>query len=798
MNGNQTVRTSSEMKKAHVVKIPDELINRLKPFGARFIKVSKPVLGQSRTGKAAVEYGYLLAPYDASDPQLLGWMEAGGNYGVVFGRGVYGLDIDDPEVQTLFEAEVRTFTVRSGGGEGKHYYILGDLTENGTILDGGRNLGNVQVKNKHVVGPGCGHHSGGRYEIIEDLPLAWVTVEQLNEIFSERLKWSGDSRAREEADAEETGRFIDAHIPMEEIVDIGGFSRLTADEWQGEHPVHGSTTGQNLSVNVAKNVWHCFRCNSGGGPLQWLAVREGLMKCHEVKPGVMKGELFHRAIDIARRLGYDIARMEGEEDLPARAKKYFKGRTFIPSRLAEELMRETHIRIIPGPTIFVYDPERGYYSRDGETALKRLIYAKLGGAHRVNRSNETLAIIQIQTMSGEVPVIPDKIAVENGLLNVLTGELDPFTPEVFVTSKLPVRWDPGADQSVVRTFISQVVDDEDRRTLQEFTGYCLYKAYPFHKALMLVGDGANGKSTFISMVSAMLGGRENVSNKSLQALETDRFAAAQLHGKLANFAADISRDALKSTGMFKSLTGGDVIDAEKKFRDSFSFPNYAKMEFSCNEIPRVRNDDTTAFFRRWIVVMFPRAFKGDDCDPFLLDKLTTPEALSGVLAWAIEGLQALMERGGFLESKSTAETRERYIKLSDPAKHFIETFLEDAPEGVVHKANLYRGFVAWSKEEGLRVASKSVFNARIPEQFEAAQVKNVRLGGKKTWCWVGVGFSEAVRGVRYLADLYLRRILEEENSKIISNTDEAQNRVTRTGPGGNWLDEHRKKGGQAE
>jgi len=72
----------------------------------------------------------------------------------------------------------------------------------------------------------------------------------------------------------------------------------------GSHPVHGSTGGQNFSVNTKKNTWYCFRCNSGGGPALAVAVKEGIINCSEAKKGILRGELYLRVLEVAKERGY--------------------------------------------------------------------------------------------------------------------------------------------------------------------------------------------------------------------------------------------------------------------------------------------------------------------------------------------------------------------------------------------------------------------------------------------------------------------------------------------------------------
>jgi len=77
------------------------------------------------------------------------------------------------------------------------------------------------------------------------------------------------------------------------------------DEIRGSHPVHGSTTGQNFAINPHQNSWHCFRCGSGGGPLEWIAVEAEIIDCSEVRPGCLQGH-WHEVFEVLRAKGYEV------------------------------------------------------------------------------------------------------------------------------------------------------------------------------------------------------------------------------------------------------------------------------------------------------------------------------------------------------------------------------------------------------------------------------------------------------------------------------------------------------------
>lgn len=173
---------------------------------------------------------------------------------------------------------------------------------------------------------------------------------------------------------------------------------------------------------------------------------------------------------------------------------------------------------------------------------------------------------------------------------------------------------------------------------------------PFHKAIMMIGSGANGKSTVLRLLKSFLG-ETDCSAVSLQDLCKNRFAAAQLYHKLANICADLPSDGIENSGKFKTLTGDDFVNAEFKFQKAFCFENYAKLAFSANQIPKTQ-DDTIAYFRRWIIAAFNQVFLGKNCDPTIIKKLTTEKELSGLLNLTLEGLNRILLNGGFQRQRN--------------------------------------------------------------------------------------------------------------------------------------------------
>lgn len=388
---------------------------------------------------------------------------------------------------------------------------------------------------------------------------------------------------------------------------------------------------------------------------------------------------------------------------------------FIPKLLADEIMSEHNfVTMMDNEGIYVYLD--GYYQPLGEVLIKKECKDKLLDEYRKNRVTEVIDYIKASTYAQRREEPPNLIPLENGVLDLDSNpvELKSYSPDLMFFNKIPVKYNPEADCPNIKKFHQDVTGESGNvAVLEEVLGFCLYRDYFSAKALMLVGGGSNGKSTWLSLAKTFLG-HKNVSGRGLQDLEEHRFAKADLHTKLANIYADLPDKALQRTGMFKMLTGRDLIAAEKKFRDSFHFVNYAKLMFSANKVPEAY-DDTAAFFRRWIIIVFPNVFIGEDADPHILDKLTTEKELSGLLNLTLAGLKRLLENGAFSYSKTTEEIKEDYIRKSSPIAAFVMDCLETDSDTFIVKKELYNVFTEYCRQLSLPTVTQDTFFKNLPQ-----------------------------------------------------------------------------------
>ena len=265
----------------------------------------------------------------------------------------------------------------------------------------------------------------------------------------------------------------------------------------------------------------------------------------------------------------------------------------------------------------------------------------------------------------------------------------------------------------------------------------------FQKALLLIGGGGTGKSTFLKLLSRFLG-PENCSHLSLKEIEEDRFKPAQLIGKLLNTFADLPAGVLESTSIFKLITGEDPIQAERKYGQAFSFYPFARLCFSTNNFPIVK-DASDAFFDRWNVVKFARKFRDTtdqrDQDE-LIRELTTAEEMSGVLNEALDALPGLLANG-FPAPPSSIAGRSDLEAQSSPVRVWLTSNTIVKSEAWVPKNVLCKAYNDNARANGRPTLTDTGFSLELKKHFKTAVDEKQRtIGASRVWCWTGIGFVE--------------------------------------------------------
>lgn len=246
------------------MKIPEQLKD------CRFCKIKK---GE----KAPFEHGWQNKIYSYN---LISNYFPKYNYGILCGHNELGVlddDTKDKRLMKLFDENFKeTFHVRG------HYYMKLNGWDCRKIIfyDGKEHLGELQGLGTQVVGAGSLHPSGEYYEIKKNIPILEISFKDFEKVFGKYMKkketkkqklkiikWNGDDINR---------------IPIQNVLSPISSSK-SKNSNQGTHPIHGSSTGANLTINPSDNTWYCFRCQSGGGIWTAIAVSESIISCSQAK-----------------------------------------------------------------------------------------------------------------------------------------------------------------------------------------------------------------------------------------------------------------------------------------------------------------------------------------------------------------------------------------------------------------------------------------------------------------------------------------------------------------------------------
>ena len=353
-----------------------------------------------------------------------------------------------------------------------------------------------------------------------------------------------------------------------------------------------------------------------------------------------------------------------------------------------------------------------------EMEIRNFLQSLLKNKFSSHNVKEILFALESKVYKEQVDSEPNFINFKNGIYDWSKKEFCEHGKrnDLKFMNQIPVNFNKNAEYPKIQKFLSEVVSEEDQKVLLQFLGYCLIPTTQYEKAMMLVGDGANGKSTLLKVIIALIGG-ENSSTLSLFDL-SHRFRLAEIVGKLVNIYPDLPNKKLMESSIFKALVAGDPITAERKYSKPFTFRSFAKLIFSTNKLPPTY-DISPAFFRRWLIIEFPNAFYGKKRDTKLLSKLTTQEELEGLLQLAIKGLHTLNDTGDFHTSERMGKIISEYERVNNPVTAFIEEKCIIALGAEIKKVELYAAYQLFVFDEKLTALGRNEFAKELKRHVPA-------------------------------------------------------------------------------
>ena len=402
---------------------------------------------------------------------------------------------------------------------------------------------------------------------------------------------------------------------------------------------------------------------------------------------------------------------------------FFRRNQFLFDKFAKYLKNNNHIIKIHGQ-LHVY--KNGIYV-NGHKEIERQMITQIPELSRAKRS-EVLSYMDILIDQDEDMSPANYIAFNNGVYNLITDEIEDFSPDLIITNKIPFDYVPDSYSEVCDNTLDKLAchDDKIRALLEECIGYCFYRRNELRKSIILTGEKENGKSTFLSMLEYLLG-RQNITSLDLKELG-ERFKTAQLFGKLANIGDDIGDEFIPNPAIFKKLSSGNPVNAEFKGEDPFDFNSYAKLIFSANDIPRIK-DKSGAVLSRLVIIPFNARFSVNDpdFDPYIKYKLITPEVMEYLIQIGIAGLKRILQNQKFTASEKVDKALVEYEENNNP----ILLFFREEPKIYNESTRVvYQDYYSFCVSNNYSPMSNIEFSKQVKKYYDV-EIVSKTINSKK-------------------------------------------------------------------
>jgi len=386
----------------------------------------------------------------------------------------------------------------------------------------------------------------------------------------------------------------------------------------------------------------------------------------------------------------------------------------------------------------LWNSEKGIWEAKNNPREIKLLILSFKENATTNIIDSILKIIALLTENEDI-----KFNSSKGI-NCLNGEIHftdigikllPHNRESYSTTQIPVKYNPNAKAKRFIQFTREIFEfDKDRECKQklilEFMGYSLVKTTKREKMLILVGKGANGKSTVFNIIQGLCG-NENVA--AVQPSEfNNKFQRAFLENKHVNLISELEVGKKINEGKLKAIISGDKSTVEHKYKSPHNMTPFVTCWIGTNHLPPLK-DFSDGFFRRVEILEFNRRFDKAQCDLNLTPKLL--EELEGILALVIDAYFNVIKRDKFTIPTSSTLAVQNWRDDMDQVKLFFDEKLTFDHDSIIESKELYSLYLVWSRENRIKIPiGHNNFTTRIcylgAKKYRTASkrmIKGVRL-----------------------------------------------------------------------
>ena len=699
--------------------------------------------------KMPLETGWQKKPYRFTDIEP--WVSTGNNYGVMGGEGeLIILDADQKRISEIAESDLpKTFTVKTPKCGHHYYFLCAEITRKIVLNKDKEHFGEIISSGAQVVGCGSIHpDTKTPYELFRDLGITRISREEIFSPLAEFLV--GDKQLYDGIKPED--------LDILTVLQKNGIElKKLSGQYSCAHPIHGSKTGMNLVVHPQKNVWKCFRCDSGGGTLLLIAVLERIIECHEAKPGILRGDLFKRVVKIAEeKYGFKIQKQAGIV-VPAglwndewNAKRLVErhaglirncdhlGGWHVWNKKAWVADEIHSITALARDTVGTFHDYLHDMDEDGQQAFIKHIRSSGNETKLKAMANVARSWPKMSVRSDDFDADPYLLNCQNGVVQLKTGKLIPHSPDLLLTKICNTHYDSTARCPEWIKFLNTIFQGNENLItfIQKAVGYGLTGDVSQQIFFILHGDGANGKSTFVETFYKILGSYAAITPTStLIAKRGNEIPndVARLKGARFIISSELERSKLLDEALVKRFTSEEPISARFLRQEFFEFKPTGKIFLSTNYKPTIRGTDD-GIWRRIRLIPFEHKFEGANKIEKFADKFLLPE-LPGILAWAVRGF-LMMQDEGMKPPDIVMSATQEYKSAEDGVGAFLDEFCELDEWAEVSVSDLYAAF----KENSDFYMKKKEFNDYLEKH---GYKKERRTAGeqKGRFFWKGIRVS---------------------------------------------------------
>lgn len=351
-----------------------------------------------------------------------------------------------------------------------------------------------------------------------------------------------------------------------------------------------------------------------------------------------------------------------------------------------------------------------YFRQDNKyISDNRLLLQKINEVCKLKRTQDNEILHQINKFADEVDSAEKELPIllKNGM--IIEGEFLETDAPTFSPFYLDVAFEASAYDEHVDKFLNDITLErkELRKTLEEILGLILLTSKFPHHVFFFIGDGYNGKSTFLEMINHFVG--ELGQNLSLDAFN-DATSVASLVGKLVNCTDETDGVYIDKCKGYKSLASGNTITVRPIYSKPVKVQNTATLILSTNNMPKF-NDRTHGFYRRLVIIPFD--FKIEEKIDNLDELLSTDNAKSYILNLALKGVKSIKENGyKITKNEILDKVLEDYKMEVDHIAGFVKEY--SVIDGKETK-EVFADYLSYCGELGIYPLSLSSFTSRLKD-----------------------------------------------------------------------------------